>query len=1397
MAVEAELIVAVEMSIDDAISDLKKAKNAIDGTTKQADKMTASLKKTQEQFRSLAPQARAAGLAVVAAFTGATKVFSDFDKSATNVQNIIDGTAQEIGVLRDAVMALPPELGDATELMNALYQTISSGIPQDNAIEFLELHAKAAKGNLADLTETVDAGSSIMNAYNLEISEMGQVLDSMTKTVDLGKVTFSDLSSNIGKGISVAAAAGVSYQELMATIATLTLSGLSVEESMTGIRNILIKSLKPASSLSDAVKSLNVDMSSTSLKAKGFSQWLGDIAMAVQGNNDAMAELFPNIRALGPILNLTSEQGGKKFESTLNDIASAAGKVDDNFERTSQRLHAQTSAMVNELKKLGIEFGALASEQLLPLIKGIRGMVTEFRELSPATKQNIIDFGKWSLAISAFVLVAPKAIGAILAIQKGLKGIAASNVATKLGVSSRALGGWALAAGGAVIAAEAFAMWLDTLNQLTPEFKRNLEEATSAEMRFAEAAKELGISASDLIEKYGSLEEALEKATGRDMGAEYQELRDIYHNMAMSTSEATEELTRFKRELAESGDLATYISYHGDLEAVYKRAQQSSGKLAEVLAEVRAEMQAEADAAKASEAAAAAAAKAHLEQKNAILGKAAAFAKEAAAVKKSLAETESKLKTDKEIAEQARQFEEDQKAFQETTEDWYGIYSNLKESMEETWQSLPELVGDSISGAISKIKNMAGFYRVPVKVEVEPPSPSEISQVMGELSGFTSAFGQTLGDAFYDAFQGNLPSIQELFRGFSQDIGATLFDSLSTAINDAFAAATEAMEGGGEGEGGFGAGIGAFFGELDKDFWMDAGSSIATAFAGQAQQDADKTGAAIGGAVAGAIQGAKFGVVGAVIGAVVGGIIGYLGASAADTPRVRANIGYTGLGFYGDLETRKAQLFTEEMERTWIQQQAAIFDAFKMGYRRILEMFGDPELLEGLSLTNLPSFEMPVGQWMEASASDLATYLKETYWPDAFRQYFAAALEAGLGRYGVTDASVAALMDELERLPGSQTMQALADFVQAIVGSAELLERMDFESVWQEVIQSPRAAMEAMGQEIVDQLNVWATGWEGLTGIEQAQQLIRITELVDQARQAEIQYLQQIYQIQQQINRSIADQIEMLVLGGMTSAEQAEYFWNQIQSIFEQLQDPDISAGNAAQLVADAQNYIRQIEQLMGDDLDTVLFGDISDPFINLLPPELMAEWQGLTGREGLIKMLEYLNSLSDLAIEGEIADSELRLAEYNRILTETNALLLTFGDLLAEINGNLADLILNPPETIDPAIDITDETDDPIAEGDPPDPDIITEHLTPAAVVAAAATADPVNNPILLAIDRMSALVESLPATLSYAMSQVVIPSPQQTNITRIDGSIQGLISVIDTRIAQYAMGAPAGGSE
>ena len=364
-----KVVISWEMDAKQAIKAVRAMKGEMDGvpkSTAKADKGISTLHSSLRKLGSLV-----SGVALVGGMRSVIRTFAAFETATVNVQNITGLTTREMASLAREIRELPPALGTATDLMSGLYQAISAGVPKENAVAFLAENAKAAKGNLADLTITVDASTSVLAAYGLQTSETTSVLDAMTKTVDLGKLTFADLASNIGKGIGIAATAGVTYQELMATMASLTLSGLSVEEAMTGIRNILVTTIKAKPG--EMMEKFGVEMSVAAIKAQGFAGYMGSVAEAVRGNEQATAALFPNIRAMNSAMSLASEEGGERFRDILEQINNSTGKVEENFTRMSGTFGAKSAEMAAQMELLKIKI----AEDVMPEIVKAMGPVID------------------------------------------------------------------------------------------------------------------------------------------------------------------------------------------------------------------------------------------------------------------------------------------------------------------------------------------------------------------------------------------------------------------------------------------------------------------------------------------------------------------------------------------------------------------------------------------------------------------------------------------------------------------------------------------------------------------------------------------------------------------------------------------------------------------------------------------------------------------------------------------------------------------------------------------------------------------------------------------------------------------------------------------------------------
>lgn len=265
----------------------------------------------------------AAGAGMLAALVPATRAAANLETELANVATISADVRDNFGEVAQAVNRLSVATRtDAGLLSQGLYQAISAGITDtSDALQFLEVAARAAKGGLTDVYTAVDGLSSVVNAFGEDAANVGNIADKFFKTVERGKLTFGDLAGSIGNVAPLASSLNVSLDELLATGASLTLTGQSLSEAFTGVRGILV-----AVARGDVAGALGEQFNSAALALKGLVGFLNDLQIAVDTSGQSMADVFGSVEALNVALALTGKQAGTT-RSILSDLTNATGSL--------------------------------------------------------------------------------------------------------------------------------------------------------------------------------------------------------------------------------------------------------------------------------------------------------------------------------------------------------------------------------------------------------------------------------------------------------------------------------------------------------------------------------------------------------------------------------------------------------------------------------------------------------------------------------------------------------------------------------------------------------------------------------------------------------------------------------------------------------------------------------------------------------------------------------------------------------------------------------------------------------------------------------------------------------------------------------------------------------------
>ena len=310
------------------------------------DKMAALGEKSfQTLFGSAQTYLGVSGL--IHTFKQSTNAAAEFGQAMADMSAITDLSMKQIN---ESIMKLPNYLGKATKVADTMYEVISSGfrnLDTSSLLRFQESVSKSAKVIRSDIYNTGNAITTLANAYKLNIDEIEKLSDWFYVTVREGKAHGDELARTLGLVISNAAESGTRIKELGAAIALLSRTQ-TTSQSMIGLNQAINAMIAPTLQAKAAAKKWGVDISANTLQSKGLASILTEIHNKLQGNTEAIEELFGNIRAGRAILALTGNQFND-FIAILKEYDNATGVADEAFKK-------QIDTLQTSLETVGVQF---------------------------------------------------------------------------------------------------------------------------------------------------------------------------------------------------------------------------------------------------------------------------------------------------------------------------------------------------------------------------------------------------------------------------------------------------------------------------------------------------------------------------------------------------------------------------------------------------------------------------------------------------------------------------------------------------------------------------------------------------------------------------------------------------------------------------------------------------------------------------------------------------------------------------------------------------------------------------------------------------------------------------------------------------------------------------------
>lgn len=315
-------------------------------------------------------------LVAVGAFVAASvKAAVEYDQAFTRIGAISNASAAEVAKWKDQVMSLSGETAQAPqELADALFFLASAGLDANQIMPALEASAKASAVGLGETADIAKITANALNAYAGSGLTAAQVTDTLVAAVREGSAEPEEFAQALGRILPIASAAGVSFDEVTASLAALSNIGLDVNEGTTAMRGLLQALVAPGNQAADALA--EVGLSTEKLRSviadKGVLVALAMLEKRTDGNIDTMRAIVPNIRALTGALGLTVQEA-KKVSAIFDAVKDSSGSLEEAFGETQRSNAFKLAKAFNDIKIAGMQ----AAQDALPQLVGIFGTLSK------------------------------------------------------------------------------------------------------------------------------------------------------------------------------------------------------------------------------------------------------------------------------------------------------------------------------------------------------------------------------------------------------------------------------------------------------------------------------------------------------------------------------------------------------------------------------------------------------------------------------------------------------------------------------------------------------------------------------------------------------------------------------------------------------------------------------------------------------------------------------------------------------------------------------------------------------------------------------------------------------------------------------------------------------------
>ena len=288
----------IQKQVEETTSSLSKYKKEIADNYSEMKKygtteISQSLIKNSKIFEDIGQKTATASAIGAGVATGVSAIYMEYETGQAKLSTLMDGDVQQLNAVSQEIKRISSETGmDLGGLMEASYNALSSGIPQNELVSFMETASKMAVAGFTDTESATRLLTQTLNTYGESAGTAEEIADLYAKVQDIGVVSIDELSNCMSESLSLGSAFGVQFEDIGASMVKMTLQGTSASEAGVQISRMLEELGDSGSQVGEILKD-KTGKSFTELMQSGMH--LDDVLTILQDEATAMGVEFNSL----------------------------------------------------------------------------------------------------------------------------------------------------------------------------------------------------------------------------------------------------------------------------------------------------------------------------------------------------------------------------------------------------------------------------------------------------------------------------------------------------------------------------------------------------------------------------------------------------------------------------------------------------------------------------------------------------------------------------------------------------------------------------------------------------------------------------------------------------------------------------------------------------------------------------------------------------------------------------------------------------------------------------------------------------------------------------------------------------------------------------------------------